>query len=309
MKTSVVIPTRNNSATIGQCLNSLMPYYERGYITDIVVVDALSSDNTLEIVENFPVKLLVYNSREAVFTYYARDMGWRSTDGEFVLFIDNDAYLGDNFFPDIYELFSDERVGIIGAQERAVVTNRTTRTIGEWWVYHAEKLKGLLGSSPSSWSWLQKLYHRIAWGNEMYVTTSGPCYIVRRCCLEAVNGFECPEGSADVLLSRRIIEKGWAATWWLEAPLYHHPAASLKHLWKQRVFFGRLDAVTHSESTRAARKVMLVITRLCTPIVGLRLALRFKNPLHLLLFPLAHYAWIIGYLGFTFKATERRDME
>ncbi len=292
MKTSVVVATRNNAATIGRCLASLVPYYQQGYISEIVVVDARSTDGTAEIARGFPVRLLPYGGGEPVFTYYARDIGWRNTFGELVLFIDSDAYVGEGFFPAIHEFFKDDKIGIVGAQERAVVTNGTSRTIGEWWRYHADNLRGLLGA-PSSYSWFQRLYRRAAWGR--YLTTSGPGYITRRTCLEATDGFERPEGSADILLSRRIIEKGWKATWWLEAPLYHHPPASVRHLIKQRLFFGKLDAVNDRDSG-AYHKIMAVITRMGTPLLGLGLALRYRNPRHLVLFPLAHYAWIVGYL-------------
>ena len=297
-KTSVVIATKNSGATIEKCLSSLMAYYAKGYIDEILVVDAHSTDRTLEIIKKFPVKLLSYTGKSSVWTYYARDIGWRETRGEFVLFTDSDTHLGENFFPAICEFFKDSKIGIVGAQERAVITNRISKTIGEWWLYHASRLKGLLYVNPDSWSWFKRLYRKIAWGGERSITTSGPCYITRRICLEVVNGFvECPEGSGDVLLSRRIIEKGWQATWWLESPLYHHPPVSLKQLVNQRIFYGKLDARIHRKSLRSYQKVILVIENMGSPFIGLILSFCFKNFLHLLIFPLARYAWIVGYIA------------
>jgi len=299
MKTAVVIPTKNNIATIEKCLASLVPYYEQGYISEIVVVDAHSTDGTLEVLKRFPAKLIMADGKSDHYTYdyayYARDLGWRATKAEMVLFVDNDAYLGENFFPAIYDSLTDA-IGIVGAQERAVVTNGTSRTIGEWWLYHSSKLRSLIDDDPASWSWFQRLYHRIAWNGEKQVTTSGPCYLVRRTCLEAVNGFECPQGSADILLSRRIIEEGWKATWWLDSPLYHHPPRSLEHLINQRRLWGKIDAAMHRGSLSYSQRALLTISRLGTPLVGLWLALRFKNPRHLWLFPMAQYAWIYGYI-------------
>ncbi len=216
--------------------------------------------------------------------------------GELVLFVDNDAYLGQDFFPDVYEFFNDDGTGIVGAQERAAVTNQISQTIGEWWLYHAGNLRRLLNSNPASWSWFQRLYHRVVWGGEQHVTTSGPCYIVRRVCLETVNGFERPH-SADIFLARKIIERGWKATWWLEAPLYHHPPTSVRQLLGQRYHWGKADASMQRGFLRARQKALLIVARLGTPLMGLGLALRFKNPTHLWLLPLAHYAWIAGYFG------------
>lgn len=294
MNTSVVIPTRNSAPTIGECLSSLMPYYKQGHISEIVVVDAHSTDSTLEIAEDFPVKLLF---DEGHGDYIARDIGWRNTGSELVMFIDNDAYLGTGFFPEVHGFFEDDGVGIVGAYERAAVTNQVTRTIGEWWLYHAGNLRRLIEDDRDTWSWFLRLYHSAAWGGEKHVTTSGPCYIARRACLEATNGFECLHGAADILLSRRIIEKGWRATWWLEAPLYHHPPPSSRRLTAQRRFWGEVDAVAQRKSLGGLRKAVLLATRLAAPALGVRLALRYRNPRHLALFPLAQYAWTLGYLG------------
>ena len=292
MKTSVVITTKNNGTTIMQCLASLMPYYEQGYISEIVVVDAHSTDGTLEVVRSFPVKLLFDEGTSA---YFARDKGWRNSKGELLLFTDADTYLGKGFFPDIYRFFSDDNVGIIGAQEKAITLNRVTRTIGEWWIYQTGNLEGLLSKEPSSWSLFQRLYQRVAWNGEKYLTPAGPCFIIRRICIEAVGGFQSP-GSADILMSRSIIERGWKASWWLDAPLYHLPPSSVKQLIRQRYIWGIADALLHRTSTKTYQKFIILISRLGTPVIGLILAVRFKNPLQLLLFPLAYYAWAIGYL-------------
>jgi len=293
MKTAVIVPTKNNVATIRQCLSSLLPYYYQGYISEIVVVDAHSTDGTLEVVSSLPVKLLC---DEGVRPYFAREMGWRNTNGELILFIDADTYLGECFFPNIYDFFQEEQMGMVSPWQKGVVTNRVTRTIGEWWVYHADRLRGLISNEPTAWSLFQRLYQRVTWVGEKYATAGGPSYIVRRTCLEAVNGFECPDGSADILLSRRLTEKGWESTWWLDAPFHHYPVTHIKRLVKQRHHWGKTDAIMQRDSLKAHHKVILLISRLGTPLVGLGLAIRFKNPLHLFLFPLAHYAWLVGYI-------------
>lgn len=77
-RVSVVIPTKNNVDTIGECLSSLMPYWEQGYIDEIIVVDAHSTDGTVEVVRNFPVRLR-FDERQG--EYVAREIGWRNANG------------------------------------------------------------------------------------------------------------------------------------------------------------------------------------------------------------------------------------
>ena len=68
---SVVTTTRNAAETIGRCLASLLPYQHRGLITDVVLVDSQSSDDTLKIASRYHVVAL---REEGVKAY--RD--WRS---------------------------------------------------------------------------------------------------------------------------------------------------------------------------------------------------------------------------------------
>lgn len=294
MSISVVTLTRNNIATIDQCLSSLMPYYEQGYISEVVVVDDHSADGTVEAVKRYPVKLL-FNEREGMVAV-SRNIGWQNTSQELVMFLDSDAYLGEGFFPGIIDFFGDKALGIVGAYNQPVVKNKVMKTVGEWWNYHRDNLRKI-GDAPSSW--FQRLYCYASAYNERQPSISGPCYIVRRTCLQGIGGFdEHYHTSEELYLSHRITGMGWKAIWWLEAPLFHYPRATVKELVRQRYRWGKLDYVFLTGSARAYHhKIISLIVRLGTPIMGLRLALRHRNPLHLLLFPLAHYAWIAGYLA------------
>ena len=168
-----------------------MPYYEQGYVSEIIIVDAQSTDGTLKVLENYPVKVV---SDEGRVYAIAEDMGWRSTKGELIIFLDSDAYWESNFFPEVLEHFSDERMGIIGCEARAVVTNGVTRAQAEHWTW----VTPMLSTSPPL---LHRLYGRIANGGHAQVLPGGPCQVVRRICLEAVNGFPHYSHSADIDLS------------------------------------------------------------------------------------------------------------
>jgi glycosyltransferase involved in cell wall biosynthesis len=298
MTTSVVIATQNVARVIGQCLDSLLPYYQHGYIKEIIVVDGLSEDGTTEIVNKYPVKLLFDEYRNPYIFSIPRNIGWQAASADVIMFIDADAYLSEGFFPEIHKFFEDKAIGGIGCRQLPIISNKVTKTIGEWWHYHFDNLKSLAETDYKPGSFIQKIYCK-AVGFSEQVVISGPCYLVRRKCLEALEGFDelSQYGCEDIRLSQRITEKGWKVEWWLEAPVYHYPKGGIMSLIKQRYFWGKRDGFPIWKSPGSfLHKIFPILIRLGTPVIGLRLAIRYRNPLHLLLFPLAHYSWIAGYL-------------
>jgi GT2 family glycosyltransferase len=303
LRTSIVIPTKNNINTIDRCLFSLMPYYRQGYINEIVVVDGHSTDGTLEVIEGYPVKLVFDEGKGNIGTAY--DIGWRNAQGELIILLDSDVYLKENFFPKVCELLSDDKVGWISCAARAVVTNSLTKAQDEDWIWHINML------SPSL-SWFLRLYTRIASGGNQDARCGGPCMIVRRTCLETVNGFQGLSSAAlgvgtggcvgDISVSQRIANRGWRTIWWGDAPIYHHPRTTFKGLAKQFYGYGKAEAYMQMEREFASnyrwhQKVTGIIARLGSPAVGLMLAIRFRNPLHLIAYPLPRYTWVMGYIA------------
>lgn len=293
---SVVIPTKNNEATIGKCLSSLMDYYHQGYFTDIVVVDGRSTDETLRVAKGFPVRTL---SDEGRGFNVACDLGWKNTEGELVIFLDADAYLGEGFFPEVQRLFSTGKVGVVGCNAKAVVTDRLTRTIAQEWQW----VRPGVGMAPN---WLRRLYDRFALGT-IDVLPGGPCQIVTRPCLEALGGFGMHDstGGADIFLSRRAIQQGWDTKWWPDAPVYHYPRRTLRSIMREFRKFGLEETYREKRDNTSGRNwnrgLTGVVAHLGSPAIGLMLAIRYRNPLHLLVYPLPRYAWVSGYIAGRFQ--------
>ena len=295
LSTSVVIPTKNSVTTIDECLASLMPYYKEGYISEIVIVDGHSTDGTLEVVKNYPVKVIFEQVKGNIGLAY--DVGWRETQGELVILFDSDVYLKEGFFPKIHEMLADDTVGWISCVPKAVVTSTLTKAQAEEWS------GGMLAPTPSRF---QLLYTRIAYGVTKEPLCGGPCMVVRRTCLEAVNGFqglslETLKCSGDISVSQRVANKGWKTTWWYDAPLYHHPRATFKAFIKQMYGYGVSIAYMHLESEFRKNypwynKVISIMARLASPVIGVYLAIRFRNPLHLIIYPIPRYAVAAGYI-------------
>jgi glycosyltransferase involved in cell wall biosynthesis len=302
MKTSVVIPSKNNIGTIDKCLASLMPYHNEGYINEIVVVDGHSTDGTLEVLKNYPVKVLFEQVEGNIGMAY--EYGWRNTHGELVILFDSDVYMGSGFFPRILELLSDSKIGWISCQPKAVITNRLTKCQREDWERSSS------GQNPTSKLSFVHLYRRIAYGGTEEPLCGGPCMVVRRNCLEAVDGLRgLSTGTiglkgtclGDICFSQRIVKKGWKAIWWTDAPVFHHPRTTLKGYNKQMYGYGKAAAYMHLEPEFREdfpwqNKVISLIARLISPLVGIDLAIRYGNPYQLIVYPLPRFYWAWGYI-------------
>ncbi len=85
---SMVIPGRNVSGTIRACLEAAVPLLEKPGLAEIIFVDDGSTDDTIEIVEQFPVRLVRGAARGPG---AARNLGWRVAENPLIWFVDSDC--------------------------------------------------------------------------------------------------------------------------------------------------------------------------------------------------------------------------
>jgi len=239
---SAVITTRNSARTIGRCLESLVPYQESGEISEVIVVDGHSTDGTAEIASRYPVKLLYKDDEEyknSVVRYWwdiynGLDIGWRAASGDLVMFLDSDAYLAEGFFPQALAFFADKKLGVLGCWAKAWVITPLGQTIGQLWAFHGERIRAIQNNSHHPFD---RLYRLVVFLGAKRLFTGGPCYIVRRPCLELVGGHD---ASGDVGISLRLDDTGWRSWWWVDAPVYHLPRGGFREFYRQRYLWGKL---------------------------------------------------------------------
>ncbi len=101
MKITVIIPTYNRKKTIKRCINSIISQTIQPY--EIIVVDDGSTDNTLEIVNEFMynIKVIKQNHRGA---QAARNLGILNARGDYIAFLDSD----DEWLPQMLETSINE---------------------------------------------------------------------------------------------------------------------------------------------------------------------------------------------------------
>jgi glycosyltransferase involved in cell wall biosynthesis len=91
VKFSIIIPNYNKEEYVADTLNSIFNQTYKNF--EVIVVDDASSDNSLEIIKNYDVKLLSTNRARAG---GARNKGLDNATGDYIIFLDSDDYFTDN---------------------------------------------------------------------------------------------------------------------------------------------------------------------------------------------------------------------
>lgn len=95
-KVSIIIPTYNEKANIRDCIVTLL---EQSYEDiEIIVVDDGSTDNTVSIIKEFPVKLITQKHQGPAI---ARNKAAKQANGKILVFIDADMTFSKDFIQDL----------------------------------------------------------------------------------------------------------------------------------------------------------------------------------------------------------------
>lgn len=106
---SVVVPVLNREKSIGNCLKSLVDMDYPSY--EVIVVDNGSTDNTVQIVKEFRVRL-VREKRKG--PYMARNAGIKAARGGLILFIDSDCLATTNLLHCLVKEFRNDTIAGVG---------------------------------------------------------------------------------------------------------------------------------------------------------------------------------------------------
>lgn len=116
-KFSFIIPAYNCEKFIGECLDSIIFNKKNWqYISDIIVINDGSSDKTAEIIQKYVNKcnLIKYIFQENSGAPIARNKGIENATGEYIIFLDSDDLLNNNFFENIDKVCIDNYDLILG---------------------------------------------------------------------------------------------------------------------------------------------------------------------------------------------------
>jgi glycosyltransferase involved in cell wall biosynthesis len=92
VRISVVVPNHNGSATIGTCLQSLFSSSHPAF--EVIVVDDCSSDKSVDIIRQFPCRLIRLDRHAGASR--ARNAGAEASSGDVLFFIDADCVVQED---------------------------------------------------------------------------------------------------------------------------------------------------------------------------------------------------------------------
>src|SRR4051812_37995899 len=86
-KVSVIIPTRNRAVMLRDAIQSILTPRAADIELEVIIVDDGSTDNTADIVHDFPV---IYVTSNGQGVSVARNIGIAAATGDFIAFLDDD---------------------------------------------------------------------------------------------------------------------------------------------------------------------------------------------------------------------------
>jgi glycosyltransferase involved in cell wall biosynthesis len=104
---SIIITTYNYAQYIERAIRSALDQSLDGDQYEVIVVNDASSDNTVEILENFSDEIRAFNLEKNLGLSGARNFGVRKARGQFIIFLDADDYFHKELIS-TQKLFLDE---------------------------------------------------------------------------------------------------------------------------------------------------------------------------------------------------------
>jgi glycosyltransferase involved in cell wall biosynthesis len=135
-KITIAIPTYNEKENIERCLSSIFNQNYPKDLLEVLVIDDISTDNTIELANKYNVKIIVSGNKDAEIS---KMIGLHNASGELFMYLDADIELvGTDWFRQIVKpLIEDE--SIVGSFPR-FVPKKSDVAIGRFLRYHELEL-------------------------------------------------------------------------------------------------------------------------------------------------------------------------
>lgn len=220
-KVTVIMRTKNSAASIVHALSSLFSQHIHSF--DLVVVDSGSTDETLELVGQFPCRVL-HVAPESYFPGPVLNWATEQTDGDVVIFQNSDVLL---LAPDCLEALLEP---LDRPEVQATFARQVPRPEAHPWVQRDyETAFPTCGDSPD---WLP---------------LSLPLAAVRRSALKLQPFYSEAWGSEDTHWGERAKARGWEVVYTPRAVVMHSHNYTVRQLYGRRFIEGEADAFIYGD--------------------------------------------------------------
>jgi GT2 family glycosyltransferase len=216
---SVVVCTFNGAKTIRDCLAALAQLDYPNY--EVIVVNDGSTDETERIVQEYNVRLIT-TTNEGLSR--ARNVGREAATGEFVAYIDDDAYPDQNWLCYLADSFARTNHVAIGGPNVEPPDDSLIATC--------------VANAPGG-------PVHVLLSDELAEHLPGCNIAFRKSALEAISGFDPSFRVAgdDVDVCWRLQERGGTLGFSPAAMVWHHARDSVRKYWQQQRGYGRAEAL------------------------------------------------------------------
>ena len=104
---TVVLISRNQAWNIARLIESALKETASMPGTEIILVDSASSDKTVEIASQYPIRILRLHDTQRLSPSAGRFMGYKYTTGELILFVDGDNEMYPGWLEKAMKIFAE----------------------------------------------------------------------------------------------------------------------------------------------------------------------------------------------------------
>lgn len=235
---SVVVVVKNGERTIKQCLDSLFNQNQPIEQYEVIVVDGGSTDGTLSLVQDYPIRLLIDVGGTIA---HGRNVGVQAAEGDYIAFTDSDCVVQKDwlkvFFTELQNRTNVIAVGgpnLVGEFDPPL-----SKVIG----YMQETFVGS-GGSPQSY----------ALKESKYVCSLANCNVMYRKKVLLEENFDNTFNvGEDCELNYRLAQKGCSFLYFPNAFVWHSRPQSFRKFFKKMFSYGDAMAKVSKKHKRLVR--------------------------------------------------------
>jgi GT2 family glycosyltransferase len=222
MDYSIIIPVFNKAELTRNCLRTLRDTLAGAGTGEVIVIDNASSDETPEMLAEFPWATIVRNERNLGFAG-ANNQGARLAKGRFLVLLNNDTQGFPGWLAAMLEVAREPEVGAVGA--RLLFPNNTIQHAG---VIVAGNLFGRGAFSPFHCSYGVPATDPSVMVRREYQIVTGACLVTPRELYLDLGGLDeiYWNGYEDVDYCLKVRERGLKVVYEPKAALYHFESQS-----------------------------------------------------------------------------------